>query len=282
MIAYDPSPRALFSPERQETMFLTGQDYSARQLALEAARLAYVRAEQSELQQQRLVQALGRIGFAAPRLFGGGATGAQAFGTLRPADGTALVAFRGTQPDELADLATDARANTVPWRASGGQVHAGFAAAALSLMPAIEDWLARDAAQRSRLILGGHSLGAAVATLAASAWRPTLLATMGSPRMGDAAFAATLAGVASERIVDCCDVVTELPPELPPYTHIGPLLYIDKDGAVLERPSAEEIAEDRSSGRAAYLLHHAVKIGSLPVRDLADHAPINYLRAFFP
>jgi hypothetical protein len=46
-IEYDPSPAALYTPEQRETIFQTGQTYSVLQLAVEAARLAYFRAEES-------------------------------------------------------------------------------------------------------------------------------------------------------------------------------------------------------------------------------------------
>ena len=58
------------------------------------------------------------------------------------------------------------------------------------------DWLAGPACQHSRLILAGHSLGAALATLAATVFPPALLVTLGSPRVGDAEFVAALAEVA--------------------------------------------------------------------------------------
>ena len=278
MIAYDSSLDALISPELRETLFLPGQAYSPRQLAMEAARLAYVRTEASEAERARLAHALGRVGFDTPQRFDAPLGGAHAFGAFRPSDGTALVAFRGTQIDDPRDLLADLQAILVPWAASAGRVHAGFAATALSLMPAIETWLAREAGAR-RLILSGHSLGAAMATLAASAWRPTLLVTLGSPRVGDAAFADTVAPLASERIVNCCDLVTRVPPALPfvaEYVHVALRLYIDRTGAVHAQIGDEAIDEDRAKARAAFAP------GQVPARDFADHAPINYLRASFP
>src|SRR6185295_2909164 len=45
VIAYDPSRTALYSPERAPTLFSAGMDPTLLQLATEASRLAYVRAE---------------------------------------------------------------------------------------------------------------------------------------------------------------------------------------------------------------------------------------------
>jgi hypothetical protein len=280
-IEYDPRRVALYSPEERETIFVTGHTYSPLQLAVETARLAYVRIEKLASERQRLASALARVGFGAPEPFVHPETDTQAFGTYRSSDRIALIGFRGTQPDKVADLATDLEAHTVMWTEPAGRVHAGFAAAARGIMPRVKEWLDRDCPGRSTLILTGHSLGAALATLAASVWRPTLLVTLGSPRVGDAAFAATLAGLEGARIVDCCDAVTELPPEVPAYTHIRPPTYITKDGVKVENPDAAFIAEDKVRGRAEYFAKHAWKIGAVLLRDLADHAPINYARAFF-
>ena len=280
-IAYDSTRTALYHPEHRDTLFVAGRDHSPLQLAVEAARLAYVRAEESIEQKARLAEALARCGFAAPELFGHVFTGSQAFGCVRPVDGAAIVAFRGTQPDELTDLAIDLQAVSDPWPEAAGSVHGGFARAARSLMPEIAAWMKRADVVPARLTLTGHSLGAAIATLAASAWKPSRLITIGSPRVGDAAFAAALAGVSCTRIVDCCDAVTELPPALGHYVHVGPATYIDRLGEASVGPTEAVVAADRAQARQDYIADHAWRIGSVLVRDLADHAPINYARAFF-
>ena len=282
-IEYDASRSALFTPEKRETIFEAGQTYTLLQVAVEAARLAYFRAEQSAPEQQRLASALARVGFGGLKLFGDSETDTQGFGAYRSDDRTALISFRGTQPDKLTDVAMDLKAHQVPWpaRESLARVHGGFAAAAKSVIPQVEGWLKTECPDRNRLVVTGHSLGAALATLVASVRRPTLLITLGSPRVGDAAFAATVAGIEGARIVDCCDAVTEVPPELSIYTHIRPPTYITRDGVRTESPSAETIASDRLHGRIEYFVKYAWKIGTVLVRDLADHAPINYARAFF-
>src|SRR5712671_7597973 len=107
VLAYDPTRVALYSPEQRATLFAAGQTYSDRQLAIEAARLAYVRAEQSVPERQRLDDALARVGFGATAVFNDAKTDTQAFAAYRPNDMTTLVAFRGTQPDSKRDLCTD-------------------------------------------------------------------------------------------------------------------------------------------------------------------------------
>ncbi len=282
MIAYDASRTALLQPERGETVLQTGNDYPALTLAVEAARLAYVRWETAPAQMARLSDALARVGFDPPQGLGDPPAGPRAFAALRPADGMAIIAFRGTQPDRLADLAVDIEANTVPWPEADGNVHAGFARAARAVRPAIAAWLADNRIGSEAVTLTGHSLGGALAVLTASVLRPAQLVTLGCPRVGDGAFIATLSDLHRIRLVNCCDVVTELPPPIGGYTHFAPATYIDRDGTVHPDPSEALITRDRLRARSSYLIEHAWKIGSVVVRDLADHAPVNYLRAVLP
>ena len=241
----------------------------------EAARLAYYRAEASALERARLAAALAQAGFDAPVFFQDAAT--FAFGSLHAADGSALVAFRGTQPDEIRHLATNLQAQQTEWTESGGRAHAGFCKAARAVLPKIEAWLAAGAREHSRLILAGHSLGAALATLAATVLRPALLVTLGSPRVGDAEFVAGLADCHTIRLVDGCDVVTQMPPALSFYAHAGAVTYITCiDAQCVDDPAPSLIEADRAEGRGRYAAEHAWKPGSVLLRELADHAPINY------
>jgi len=279
-IAYDASRTALYTPERQETLFERGSLYTPTQWAVEASRLAYYRAEQSESEEQRLAAALAQAGFGEPRLFLDAAT--FAFGTIHGGDGTALISFRGTQPDEIRHLVTNLQAQQLEWHESGGRVHAGFAKAARGVLPQVLDWLAGEARPRSRLILTGHSLGGALATLGASVLEPEMLITLGSPRVGDTEFVATLSHINVARLVDGCDVVTQLPPALSFYAHAGAVTYITCiSGECVEDPAPTMIEADRVEGRARYASEHAWKAGSVLLRELADHAPINYARGFF-
>jgi hypothetical protein len=280
-IAYDPSRTALYSPERQDTLFEAGRHYTPTQWAIEASRLTYYRAEVSDGERRRLADALARAGFGPPTLITHAESHSFAFAALH-ADGTALVSFRGTQPDEIRDLATNLQANQVDWPESGGRVHAGFARSARALLPVLREWLEEgEGAGRKALILAGHSLGAALATLIATVLPPSLLVTLGSPRVGNTAFVAALAEVETLRLVDGCDVVTQLPPAFSLYAHAGPTSYISCEGECMHNPDVSFIESDRAQGRARYVVDHAWKRGAVLLRDLADHAPINYARAYF-
>jgi hypothetical protein len=187
----------------------------------------------------------------------------------------AVVSFRGTDKDDPTDLLDDVEAKLEDWNGTS-QVFRGWKAALAEvrnpLLSAIQpiDY---------KLLITGHSLGAAMATLLASLKEPSALYTLGSPRVGDRNFVASLGGIQSFRYVDCCDVVTELPPAFLGYEHLGVPLYSDRSGNVVANPNNDFVSADRLRARADYLLQYAWKTGNVALRDLADHAPINYITA---
>jgi lipase (class 3) len=280
VIPYDPMRSALYTPEMQDTVFESGQSYSSPQLAVEGARLAYYRAEESPAQMRRLTEALARANFGEPRLFIDNITGAAGFGSLHNSNNTALLALRGTQPDDVSDIAHDLEAALIEWPEAGGRVHAGFAAAIRALLPQIRRWTGDIQVDPEKLIITGHSLGAAMATLAASVLHPGWLVTLGSPRAGDTRFISTVQTANIQRIVDCCDIVTRVPPP-GVYTHLPTCTYITRTAQEVSDPEPSIVEEDHLKARMEYLRDYAWKRGAVLVRDLADHAPINYVRAFF-
>jgi Lipase (class 3) len=187
----------------------------------------------------------------------------------------AVVAFRGTDKDDPTDLLNDVDAPLVDWQGRS-KVFDGWKDALAEVQGPL---LAAIQPINYKLLITGHSLGAAMATLLASLQTPTALYTIGSPRVGDAAFVASLGGVPSSRYVDCCDVVTELPPDALGYAHLDEPRYIDRSRKITLNPSDGTVSTDRLLARIQYLVKYAWKAGSVGVRDLADHAPINYVTA---
>jgi hypothetical protein len=281
-LTYDPSRTALYHPGLRDTLFQSGQAYSPLQLAVEAARLAYYPAEHSASERARLEEALARAGFSGLSLFSDANSGAAAFAARRDGDGVALLAFRGTEPDDYRDLITNLRANLVAWPESAGRAHNGFAVAVRALRPQILRWIEDAKPDANKLILTGHSLGAAMATLAATIWRPAWLATFGSPRVGDAALIATVGARHIVRLIDCCDAVTDVPPELGGYIHLESSTYLTRDARAVENPARSFVMSDRARARADYSLQYSWRFWrNVSIRDLADHALINYARFAF-
>lgn len=272
---YDASRQSLYHPGAATDFFQTGKPASEAALCAEMARLAYVK------EPERLENYLARAGFSLQRTFGYGDHGTQAFIAIGSASGqeTVVVAFRGTEVDDFKDALADVNCIMVDWRE--GRVHQGFATTlqANGVLDALQEYVASK--PQACLLLTGHSLGAALATLTASVIPPACLYTFGSPRVGDQAFADSLHVVVHERYVNCCDLVTGVPlgTLLWPYVHAGHLRYIDSEGQVLDEPSTKVMFRDCIRATLVYWRRYALLPGNVWVRRLADHAPVNYVSA---
>ncbi len=164
-----------------------------------------------------------------------------------------VVAFRGTRPDQILDWMTDFDAEQAPFCdrlacPPVGRTHRGFTDGLLRVWgPLLADVVKfQDRAQT--LWIAGHSLGGALAALAAGAFTFAArmpvngLYTYGQPRVGDLDFGRNLdahLGGAYFRFVNNQDVVTRVPPRLFPhfplpwfYGHAGQVLYFDGQGVL--------------------------------------------------
>jgi hypothetical protein len=236
--------------------------------------------------QAKLQKVLADIGFSAPQCFETKGRpknhGSHCFLTRHPDRRLAVLAFRGTDKDDPSDLADDLDFRFEKWEPVG-RVFTGFATA----LSQVRDGL--EAARPSidcRLLITGHSLGAAIGTLLASAWisgspaqPPLALYTFGSPRVGDPEFVSTLAKISNTRYVDCCDGVTRVPLRVMGYEHVGDPQYIDRTGKITVNPDDNFIHADRLSAVEEYFHKYFWKDGNVAARELADHAPINYVSA---
>ncbi|MFN0183210.1 MAG: lipase family protein [Aquabacterium sp.] len=291
MLPYDATRDALYRPQLRAPLLRDdAQAPSDTALAAECARLAYLQAESDPTQAATLQAALASQGFGELQSFNVPHTHSQGFAALRARDGLALVALRGSQAD-VRDWAQNTRFVMLQARDGlwPGRVHTGFVQAAASLQQPIQAWLDRTAAQRLSLLFCGHSLGGALATLMPVLMQgadvPQRVLTFGSPRVGDAAFVHALAqrpGLVLQRAVHATDLVCEVPPQALHYVHAGDRLYIDRRGLVRPAASDGDIAADRLQAQIDYALAYQWRPGTPWLRGLADHAPINYVRAFWP
>ena len=203
--------------------------------------------------------------------------GLQAFLTVDAVKRLGVLVYRGAQADELQDLLANANAFLKPW-AGTGRVHKGFAAMLAGKWRDIQ--AAIDVYQGMRMLYTGHSLGAALATLSAALRRPDALYTFASPRVGDAAFRGSMAGVICERYVDCSDIVCRIPEASWSYEHVGVLKYFDQDGVLRANISDAGIRSDQRSAKITYLLQYGWRQpANAFLRSFADHAPVNYVHA---
>ena len=155
-------------------------------------------------------------------------------------DEAVLVTFRGTQPGSIDDIVSDLLIPLVAW--PHGKVHLGFKRALDRVWDEMLVLINSLAPPRT-VWFSGHSLGAALATLAADRFPAAAgVCTIGSPRVGDRAFAAEFDvrfGLRALRFVNDTDIVTHVPTPFPaPYEHVGQLRQISADVAVTSEPPA--------------------------------------------
>jgi len=145
---------------------------------------------------------------------------------------TFVLAFRGTEPDELSDILADL--NAIPRGAmTHGLVHSGFRGEVDKLW---EDLVEIQAEHKDKeFYIAGHSLGGAMATVATSRFEEHTevahLYTFGSPRVGTRSFVRNIQ-TPHTRFVNNNDIVTTVPLWIMGYKHHGNLAYINFYGNV--------------------------------------------------
>lgn len=125
-----------------------------------------------------------------------------------------VLAFRGTEATSIKDIKADTKANTIACE-TGGKIHSGFSDAydyvALSILEKLKD----PNLIHLPLFITGHSLGGAIATVAAKKLTHqggiAACYTFGAPRVGDEQWISQIK-TPIYRLVNAADCVTMLPP----------------------------------------------------------------------
>lgn len=142
----------------------------------------------------------------------------------------AVLCFRGTEPKEFSDIKADL--NVLPNSLeNGGWVHSGFKYEVDKIWAQIEESL--PLLENKKIYITGHSLGGAMATIAASRLQSKIecLYTFGSPRVGSKIFADSIK-VKHFRFVNNNDIVPSVPFVLMGYRHHSEPIYIDYYGNI--------------------------------------------------
>ena len=173
--------------------------------------------------------------------------GAQAY-LLKDCDGVHVLSFRGTEVKEKSDVLADLISGKNN-EACGGKIHVGFKGEINKLWPSIQ----KAVADIEALYITGHSLGAAMATVAASRIQPKVIAlvTFGSPRVGNREFANSLK-VFHYRVQNNCDDVTKVPFMLMGFAHHGTHMYLNYYGAFRNLTPWQQIKDMVRSRVKAY------------------------------
>ena len=216
-----------------------------------------------------------RWGFGQFRFFENKESQKQAF--IAANDEAILVAFRGTDQDEIKDWLADLNffLDDGPW----GKVHYGFQHALSSVWFDMKAFLMPLLDPKRKLLITGHSLGGAMAVLAAADLIKEGLSvhnlyTFGQPKAGNGAFAHELNKREKPyyfRFVNHNDIVPRiLPSMIFDYQHAGQKYYFDGNGKLHRRqlPYIEELWD-----RIAYKWLPCL----VPHEDFGDHSMKKYI-----
>jgi predicted lipase len=194
------------------------------------AQLAYDRFEDPrDLKKLRkiFVTKLASGGFKLVRTFYSPETDTQGF--LAHNDEFAVLAFRGTETSKRTDIKIDIQASRVS--VLEGRVHSGFRIAYESVEDDVRNSILK--LKDLPLYITGHSLGAALATVATQRLehdarireRIAACYTFGSPRVGNSHYDIEFKSPIY-RVVNTTDIVTVIPLLAMGYIHIGDVRYL--------------------------------------------------------
>jgi V8-like Glu-specific endopeptidase len=168
-----------------------------------------------------------------------------------------LVCFRGTE--STADWLSNLKLNPTEADDLGSSVHAGFWGQFEALRSQLESLMAPH--HQLPLLVTGHSLGGAIAALAAATWTSShnlrALYTYGQPAVARSNALDHLADLLAgryHRFVNDADIVPRVPPG---YSHAGHLLQFDSRGRLVRGAAAQEAVFGCAAGGSATMLSEA-------------------------
>jgi hypothetical protein len=292
----DPTPENLFyPPNRGEYIYFETPAFQPGERptvslarAADASMLAYARFGSTRMTPADLEGILTGAGYPVVRPIGdcfvdGARTGR---GYFAQNDSHALLAFRGTEADNNNDKVADAELDRTA--ESGALVHAGFKRYLDAVWGEVARLVAdyRASHPRQNLCITGHSLGAALASLAFTRLNDpaSSLITFGCPRVGNRDWCDLVSTAAQTRacyrVVDNLDIVTHVPPDFFDwYAHPAIAVYWLNRGHLLisnppDPPHDKDAFAELPGG---FLSTHWMEGLPDPLpRPLADHSPVRY------
>jgi hypothetical protein len=168
-------------------------------------------------------------------------------------DPFAVLVFRGTRGFRSWPSNLNSRQSSWP---GGGKVHCGFKTGFNGFWKIIEPVISRIDLP---LFVTGHSLGGALAVLAASMRPESVVYTFGAPKTGNAAFASPLKSTRIYRVENEHDLI----PAMPPFS-----IHSDFHHAGVQICLKDDLPPGPGSCSTRRLID--------PPEFLSDHAPVNY------
>lgn len=201
----------LFSPKKQKDYFISNIKKLVKENQLSSLIKLIEKVGYDESKEKgKLIKKLGTLRFKLIETFD--EEGTQAI--LVSNDKFIALAFRGTEPTSIKDIKTDAKATHTQYE-TGGRIHEGFYDAFLQVAKKIQKKIDDEKFQKLPLFITGHSLGGALATIAAKKLTHqggvAACYTFGSPRVGDQEWVSNIK-TPIYRLVNAADFVTMLPP----------------------------------------------------------------------
>ncbi|KAI9508343.1 Alpha/Beta hydrolase protein [Russula earlei] len=217
-----------------------------------------------------------------PTLTGGDGDGTQYFYVgFWPAQSAVVVAHQGTDPLQLMAVLTDLNLECTapdptlfPSIPSDVQLHSGFALEHQKTAPKILEEVKRLMAEHSstHVILIGHSLGGALAELDTLFMKLNLPAgttvrgaTFGTPRVGNAAWAAFFDSQVTNftRMNHMRDPVPTVPHRLLGFRHPRREIHIESDGRAVACPGADDGKDPQCSNKMVPIIQNGNVIDHL-------------------
>ncbi|MFN0019475.1 MAG: lipase family protein [Pirellulaceae bacterium] len=170
-------------------------------------------------------------------------------------DDAVVIAFRGTNQDQLADWLADA--NIRSDKVADGNIHQGFHLATRDMLPELVQAVKDQGGERKKVWVTGHSLGGAMALvftydcIKSADIKPVGLVTFGQPLVVDAPLAVYLNEQLKGRyvrFVHSGDAVTRI---FPTFSHCGNLVWFRDGSYIFRRPDALIAAARRKGAEEA-------------------------------
>ena len=167
-----------------------------------------------------------------------------------------VLAFRGTEATSKKDIKSDVNAITKVCE-SGGKIHSGFDEAYSNVAIDIQKTLEQDKYSNKPVFITGHSLGGALATVAAKKLNHkggiSACYTFGSPRVGNEDWIENIKAPVY-RVVNAADGVTMMPPSSEAITGFSFIIkYVPYVGPTIRKILLSKFAGYMHGGNMRYL-----------------------------
>lgn len=243
----------LFSNARQEKLITTYlEEFAQKNKKSSLLKLIDVVGYDHQAEEKKLKRELASLKATLEETFDSNGTQAVLISTVK----FITLSFRGTEATSINDIKADIKAATIKCE-SGGNIHSGFKEAFEEVAVEIQNKLDEKQYADKPLFITGHSLGGALAAIAAKklhhAGGIASCYTYGSPRVGDEDWISDIKAPLY-RVVNAADVVTMMPPSSDTICFLSWVLgFIPQIGASIRKFLLSRLGGYLHGGNMRYL-----------------------------